>query len=346
MQATPDEPNEVADWWSFTFAPDQKVFRPDESDLRGAKANGLKLRPTAPACQPLVLWDDGSMAIGLRRLGKGCVIHMGLKFCREPLWHGWSDRTTKLFRQIFEWAGMDDDARMAVADVDDSAWPVRRLDCWAVPEEISSRHVLFRKTFQVPAQWHDGDVELWLRAWCGGAVVGKARYWLDGKEITRGDGAEGLVVSSGWATGSKHLLTVEVRGEGQVCGVRGNTWLAFTRRPAEILDLAGRWTPSKDYLTNGPAVSLPGPFNAKLVSRDVDIPARLAGKQLYLRRRASWGITGCIVNGRYVRRHHHCIGDTTFLNITLWLIAGKANQIEILGPGENSEIKELSLCMY
>lgn len=496
--ATPGDPQEVADWWKFTFAPGQSVFPAGQWDLRGVKANGLKLRATAPDCQALALWEDGSVAIGLRPLGKGHVLQLGLKFCREPLWHGWPDRTEKLFRQIFEWAGIqrvpavaegvrfrhyvsnnglfdhwvlwnekqdqpvdtslifrdglqpafcrevgsaaaialaadgggtlavpgihlepletkifvtprnrlatapaewlelqrhwwrgaadvpsapppvqterpaeatsgevatldltagwkyklldengaDDASALAPSAVDDAAWPVRRLDCWAVPEELPSHRVLFRRTFQVPAGWSEGGVELWLRAWFASTVVGQARYWLDGQELTRGDGAGGLIVDKGLIAGSQHTLAVEVRGAGQVCGVRGNTWLAFVRRPAEILELAGPWIPSQDYLTNDPPVSLPGPFRAKLLSRSVELPARLAGKQVYLRMRTSPGLTGCLVNGRYLRRHHHCLGDVTFLNITPWLHAGHANQLEILGPGGDSEIHELALWVY
>ena len=99
--------------------------------------------------------------------------------------------------------------------------------------------------------------------------------------MTRGDGAEGLVVLVRMGDWLEHPLTVEVE-RGQVAASAATRGWPLPGRPAEILDLAGRWTPSKDYSTNGPAVSLPGPFNAKLVSRDVD-PARSAGKAVYLR---------------------------------------------------------------
>ncbi len=495
--ATPDDPFEVADWWRFTFAPGQSVFKPGEWDLKDIKANGLKLKAVAPDCQDLALWEDGSTAIGLRPLGKGYVVHMGLKFCRQPLWHGWSDRTEKLFRQLFVWAGMrrvpaaaagvkfrhyvsnnglfdtwtlwneksdkdvetslvfrdglkpafcrevgsdtavepvagpdglpavrgirlepletkifmtprnhladaptqwfelqrnwwrgasevkraaapvvtgqpataesgeqasldltdgwrykaldeaatDDAAPLAAVGLDDASWPLRRLDCWSVPEELPSRRVLFRKSFQVPKTWQKGDVELWLKSWFSWTSSGKARYWLDGKEVTQGDGRDGLILPSGLEAGSTHTLAVEIRGEGQVCGIRGNTWLAFTKRPERALDLAGEWTPSKDYLTSEPAVKLPGTFNAKLLSRLFDVPADLAGKQVYLRLETTHGTTGCIVNGRYVRRHHHVLGETTFLNITPWLTPGSSNRIEILAGGRG-EVKELALWVY
>ena len=492
------EPYEVADWWRFSFVPGQPVFNAGEWDLKNITANGLKLKATAPDCQDLVRWEDGSAAVGMRPLGKGYVIHMGLKFCRTPLWHGWPDRTEKMFRQLFVWANLrrvpavaegvkfrhyvsnnglfdtwtlwnekadktvetrltfrdglrpafcrevgsdaavaltagadgqptvngihlesletkifvtpknqiasapmewlslqrnwwrgatevkhaaapvvagqpataesgeqatldltdgwrykvldeadaDDLTPLAASALDDAAWPLRRLDCWAVPEELASHHVLFRKAFSVPKAWRKGEVELWLKSWFSWTASGKARYWLDGREVTQGDGRDGLIVTAGLEAGSAHTLAVEVRGEGQVCGIRGNTWLAFTRRPARVLDLAGEWTTSKDFLTTGPVVKLPGAFNAKLLSRSLDLPADLTGKQVYVRLRTSPGITGCLVNGRYVRRHHHVLGDVTFLNITPWLTPGASNRIEIIGGGGNAEIKDVALWVY
>ena len=495
---SPTEPYEVKDWWSFTFAPGQTVFKPDAWDLKGVKANGLKLRPAAPDCQDLARWEDGSTAIGLRPLGKGYVVHMGLKFCRTPLWHGWPDRTQKLFRQLFVWAGMrrvpaeaegvkfrhyvsnnglfdtwtlwndkpdkavetslvfrdglrpafcrevgsdaalaltaagaggepavrgirlapletkifvtprgqlasapsewltlqrnwwrgteavrrakapvtsgqpaaaetgeqaaldltdgwrytvldergaDDPAPLAAAGFNDAAWPVRRLDCWAVPEELPSRRALFRRTFRIPKAWRQGEVELWQKAWFSWTVAGKARYWLDGREVTQGDGRNGLILPLRLEPGATHTLAVEVRGEGQVCGVRGNTWLAFTRRPARTIGLAGEWDSSPDYLTAGAPVTLPGAFNAKLLSRTLTLPGDLAARPVYLRLKASHGIIGCLVNGRYVRRHHHALGDTTFLNITPWLVAGTANRLELIAGGK-VEISEAALWVY
>jgi hypothetical protein len=494
---TPSEPYEVADWWRFSFAPGQAVFKAEEWDLKSVTANGLKLRKAAPECQDLALWEDGSTAIGLRPLGKGYVVHMGLKFCRTPLWHGWPDRTEKLFRQLFQWAsirrvpaaadgvkfrhyvsnnglfdtwtlwnekadravetslvfrdglkpafcrevgaggpaamsagadglpavhglrlepletrmfvtprgritsapaawfalqrnwwrgaaevareeapamagkpataetgeqasvdltdgwryqvleegGTEDASPLAAPALDDAAWPVKRLDCWAVPEELPSRRVFFRKTFRVPKTWKQGEVELWQKSWFSWTVAGRARYWLDGREVTSGDGRDGLIETAGLEPGSAHTLAVEVRGEGQVCGVRGNTWLAFTRHPKRTLDLAGEWSVAKDYLSPASAVRLPGAFDGKLLSRNLDLPADLAGRQVYLRLKTSPGLTGCLVNGRYVRRHHHALGETTFLNITPWLKLGEPNRLEILAGGRG-EVKEAALWVY
>lgn len=491
------DPYEIKDWWTFTFAPSQTVFKSEEWDLKNIKANGLKLRPTTPECQDLARWEDNSTAIGLRPLGKGYVIHMGLKFCKTPLWHGWPDRTQKLFRQLFVWANMqripakaenvkfrhyvsnnglfdiwtlwnqksdqtvetslvfrdgyspafcrevgsesdlaltvgpdglpavqgirlspletklfvtpqntltaapskwltlqrnwwrgtktggpskpltsstlsataatgeqaaldltdnwhymvldenstNDPALLVAVDFDDAAWPMRRLDCWAVPEELPSRRVLFRKTFRVPEVWRQGELDLWQKAWFSRTTAGQTRYWLDGNEVIQDNHRNGVIVPLRLEPGATHTLAVEVRGEGQVCGVRGNTWLAFTRQPERKIDLAGEWFPSQDYLTFEAPVKLPGVFNAKLLSRTLDLPADLAGKQIYLRLKSRQTITGCLVNQRYVRRHHHGLGDTTFLNITPWITLDRANHLAFITGGK-TEINEASLWVY
>ena len=132
---------------------------------------------------------------------------------------------------------------------------------------------------------------------------------------------------------------------GLLCGVRGNTWLAYTRRPERVIDLSGQWTTSKDYLTAGATVPLPGAFDAKLLSRSFDLPLDLARRQVYIRLKTSYGITGCLVNGRYVRRHHHALGDATFLNMTPWLKPGVSNRVGILAGGKG-EVSELAFWVY
>jgi hypothetical protein len=236
--------------------------------------------------------------------------------------------------RLLDERGADDPTPLAAIGVDDAGWPVRRLNCWAVPEELASRRVLFRRTFRVPKAWRDGTIELWQQSWFFWTTAGRARYWLDGREVTSGEGRNGLVLTSGLAADSEHVLAVEVRGEGQVCGVRGNTWLAFTRSPARVFDLAGAWSASKDYVgTAESPLALPGTFSAKRLSRDVVVPSDLAERPVYLRLTAEGGVTGCLINGRYVRRHHHALGNTTFLNLTPWIVCGATNRIEVLAGG-------------
>ena len=55
-----------------------------ESDWKGVAANGLSLQKTVGDCRDLMRWDDGSVAVGSRQLGKGQVIEVGCKFGAGP----------------------------------------------------------------------------------------------------------------------------------------------------------------------------------------------------------------------------------------------------------------------
>ena len=60
------------------MAEGQKVFHSDVPSWRYAENGaGLSLKKIDPACEDLLLWQDGSVAAGVRRLGKGMVFHLG-----------------------------------------------------------------------------------------------------------------------------------------------------------------------------------------------------------------------------------------------------------------------------
>jgi len=89
------------------FAPGQDVFdatawKPDELGL----SNGLSLEKVAPECRDLMRWGDGTVAAGIRPLGKGFVINLGVKFARQVEWHGNPEAMQKLFGQILDWRGI------------------------------------------------------------------------------------------------------------------------------------------------------------------------------------------------------------------------------------------------
>jgi hypothetical protein len=72
----------------------QKVFRSDAPQWRYVqRAAGLSLKKIDPACEDLLLWEDGSVAAGLRRLGKGLVFNLGANSSVLPF-------------QVLEWLGV------------------------------------------------------------------------------------------------------------------------------------------------------------------------------------------------------------------------------------------------
>ncbi len=78
-------------------------------------ANGVGLQPEGVGIQPLMRWkDDGSLAVGLRQLGKGRVFIVGLKFFDDRPWRGAPQLEAKLVNDILAYCGYqnEDDARV------------------------------------------------------------------------------------------------------------------------------------------------------------------------------------------------------------------------------------------
>jgi len=63
--------------------------------------NGLRMKKVADDAQDLLLWKDGTVAVGLRKLGKGCIIEFGCKYNGRGL-----GVPTEAFYPIFEFAGV------------------------------------------------------------------------------------------------------------------------------------------------------------------------------------------------------------------------------------------------
>ena len=79
-------------------APGQTLFQ-GEPWTTGLRASGMSLKKTAADCQDLLLWEDGSVAAGVRRIGAGRIFHLGAHF--ETLGDRRdSPHTTALFAQI------------------------------------------------------------------------------------------------------------------------------------------------------------------------------------------------------------------------------------------------------
>jgi hypothetical protein len=64
----------------------QMVFDPAAPEWKyAANGAGLSLKKIDPACQDLLQWDDGSIAAGMRPLGKGMVFNLGANSSVLPL---------------------------------------------------------------------------------------------------------------------------------------------------------------------------------------------------------------------------------------------------------------------
>ena len=477
---------------SLKAAPDQDVFT---GDWTKAAANGLTLEKTAPDAQPLLLWEDGSIAAGMRKIGKGTIVQIGCKFTGpkigdrvepssskpsareetkadsstalkdllaqllhwkhiapvaatwEPentyimlrhylsnnglydVWTAWNQSpkasaqgsialkpdqnpafaialrdgqqvTVKdrriavdlepLETRIFltprnalataplawfelqrdwwracaqpsakklpepthrfsvdlekDWAfkpltGTDVVADLIGPGVDDTQWEKVSMGIWSLPDKTDIRHALLRKTFQVPPEWKEGEPSLWLQSFFNTTFMDKGRIWLDGNLISNWS-PNGLVDANPKGTlqpGTSHTLAVEIESQGSLAGSRGTAWLWFWPKPASSLDLAGDWVPSSDVLFDKAPIKLPGPYSARTLRRDIEVPASEAGKNVVLRADVTGALAGVLVNGHWVRRLHHIIGTRFDLNVTPWVRFGQNNTIELVSMNEPTQ---------
>jgi hypothetical protein len=234
---------------------------------------------------------------------------------------------------------------------DDRDWEVMNLRIWNTPKHADVKHAVFRKTFTVPISWDDGRIELWIHSWNRSTFVDKARVWLDGELIHdwSSRGLRGELYPEVLKPGSAHTLVIEGQGSGTLNGVRGNAWLNYVPDADTSIDLGGIWIPSADVMRDQPAVELPGAFtNALNLRREVFIPEDLEGQNVMFSMDASGSMIGVIINGTWVRRHHHNIGDYWDINITPLIRFGESNTIEVSalkGPG-SGDVKSIELRFY
>ncbi|WPJ96728.1 hypothetical protein SH580_03290 [Coraliomargarita algicola] len=247
--------------------------------------------------------------------------------------------------------GTEMPAEWSTKSFDDSDWEKMGLRVWNTPAHADVKHAVYRKQFTVPADWTAGRIELWLHSWYRTTFVDEARIWLDGELIHdwSNRGLRGELFPEVLQAGTTHTLVIEGRGEGTLNGVRGNAWLTYVPDAETTIDLAGQWIPSADVLRDQAPVELPGAYtNALNLRREVFIPKDLEGKQVMFSMDAQTGMIGVIINGNWVRRHHHNIGEAWDINLTPWIRFGENNTIEIstMKSAGNGDVKSIELKFY
>ena len=246
-----------------------------------------------------------------------------------------------------------EDVAWTASDFDDSAWTDGKVDVWITPEEQSTRRLRMRRTLTVPAEWKDAEIDLYVKSFFANIAQGRLAVWLDGQMILNPEpgSRDGLYrrITATIEPGKSYVLALEIFGEGTLPGLRGNVWLSAIPKPKHAIDLAGTWTPSKDGLNWGEPVALPGPWRETLVARRaVEVGEELRGTTVCFRLVSSGSTNGVIVNGCYVRRHHHNIGPNTHVNITPYINFGAKNEIMIVGNSgaSNGTIEQVDLDFY
>lgn len=244
----------------------------------------------------------------------------------------------------------DDVAALAAPDVDDSGWDHVPMGIWTfTPGHRDVHHAILRRKFTVPATWTKGEPTLWIRSWDGNTFRDQAQLYLDGKPFFprfSSNGAEGIDPDGILKPGTTHTVALDIKSTHSLAGSVGNAWLWYWADPESSIDLAGNWDSSPDGLAFGSQVPIPGPFTGKIVRTHVTIPASHRNQRVVIDLTTNGPIHTVLINGHYIARHHHNIGDRWQLDITPWIKFGGDNQVSIAADGDHKTIIRATLGFY
>jgi hypothetical protein len=83
-------------------APGQQIYLTQEAWMKTPWVTGLRMKKASDDVQDLVLWEDGTVAVGMRKLGKGTIIEFGPKGNGQP----WLGIDIAALMPILDWAGV------------------------------------------------------------------------------------------------------------------------------------------------------------------------------------------------------------------------------------------------
>ena len=210
------------------------------------------------------------------------------------------------------------------AGVEDQTWPRMDLGIWSAADPEIKRGV-FRKRFEVPQNWTDGQTWIWLQGWNAITLRPpyRARMFLDGKLIWHpaADRYDNLVaeLSSRLQPGS-HVLALETSGNTTMNGFLGNAWLEHLPAPNLCQSLAGNW---------GPGIDLPGAGRLDGAKKTfVPLPSG-RNKSVFFFVDGGAELSGILINNRWLRRASTLRGDHFRANLTPFIHWGAENEIEL-----------------
>jgi hypothetical protein len=187
---------------------------------------------------------------------------------------------------------------------------------------------------------------LWLSEWHGVGYLDHGQAYLDGKPVS-GKAILGDEMDGALKPGTTHTLAVEIWGSNPVVGTPASVWLNYRPDAHQNQDLAGDWTPAVDGLTYASPVTIPGTYKGVSLRKMVKLDAAHARQTVVIRiGAADNSIYGVIVNGTWISRFHHHIGNDFDIAITPYLKFGHDNQIVLFGGDGSHTLKDVSLEFY
>ncbi|HEX3133354.1 MAG TPA: hypothetical protein VHX44_07190, partial [Planctomycetota bacterium] len=259
---------------------------------------------------------------------------------RRALDDGWAWTPASGEEQSKAWADPGFDA---------SSWKPTDLGVLSFPGQPPTKQLALRKVITVPKEWSDGRITLSLRSSGYPDFAGVGRLWIDGTLVQNWGGeAVDQIGDTILTPGSTHTLLIETKTDGTITGVPGSCWLSFQPKPQQTIDLAGTWetTPDLQHLSAFTGtVTLPGPYNAKVMRRTVKVLSPQRGKTAAVSIIATRAF-GLFVNSTYLPFSGGPTKNGCVVNVTPFLHYDADNVIELVSPYDRCEVKHVSLDFY
>ena len=201
------------------------------------------------------------------------------------------------------------------------------------------------RSVTVPKDWSNGQINLWITSQYLGYELcnGEYQVFLDGQSIAR-PGRDGVAhLPLDVRPGQTFQLKIEARNnpDERFRGIKGICFLSYMPNPSRTIDLSGSWQARTEVNSPVPtSISVPAErLSAACFTRTFSLDEKLLNQadSIYVFIEGDPRFDGVIVNGQYVRRHHHRIGQQTYLNITKWLKSGE-NEITVIVDNKDGAI--------
>jgi hypothetical protein len=100
----PNDPHPLGTPSHLTLKPadGQKIYRSVEPWMNSPYHNGLRMKKRAGDAQDVLLWSDGTVAVGMRKIGRGAIIEFGCKHGGQP----WLGIEPDALKSLLTWAGV------------------------------------------------------------------------------------------------------------------------------------------------------------------------------------------------------------------------------------------------
>lgn len=221
--------------------------------------------------------------------------------------------------------------------------------------ELTTSEYFLSRQFTVPASWTNGVIELCCSSMYPSTWLNwDAQYRLSIPRVHEGDWVHDAPaqLQLNLTPGQTYSISIAVRNDThpKLRGFSGEMFLYYLPRAKETLDLSGEWEALENLAApSATRVTLPGHYpKTQALRRTFILPKDKAAKNYRVKISTASEhshLYGLIINGHYLRKHHHKFGERTCLDVTPWIKWGTANEVILVGDNAQTGALTSAKCL-